>query len=155
MGVGLGSHEGFGGGVGRSGGDLGQMLAPAGGRVGKLAEEFHALGGRMARWRELAAEHGPVSRFLQPYRLAARPLKEKIRSKQVAEEAFVAGRHMTQRRGEDDGILLRRGLDLDFEPLRRGEAAGQILAESERDSEGLGEGVEEVLGGGFHGSFKF
>jgi hypothetical protein len=51
---------------------------------------------------------------------------------------------MAQCGGEDDGILLRRGLDLDFQPLRRGEATGQIFAESEGDSEGLGEGIEEV-----------
>jgi hypothetical protein len=51
---------------------------------------------------------------------------------------------MAQRGGEDDGILLRRGLDLNFEPLRRGEAAGQILAESEADTKGLREGIEKV-----------
>jgi hypothetical protein len=49
----------------------------------------------------------------------------------MAEEAFVTGRHRAQSGGENDGILLRRGFNLDFEPLRRGEAAGQILAESE------------------------
>jgi hypothetical protein len=71
-------------------------------------------------------------------------LEEEICGQEVAEEPFVAGRHMAQRGGEDDGILLWRGLDLDFEPLRCGEAAGQILAESEADTEGLGEGIEEL-----------
>ena len=120
-GVASGSQEGLGGGAGRSGGggDLGQMLAPAGGRIGELAEEFHALGGREARWRELAAKHGSVGRFLQPHRLAPRALEEEIRSKEMAEEAFVAGRHRAQRGSKNDGVLLPRGFNLDFEPLGR------------------------------------
>ena len=131
-GVASGSQEGLGGGAGRSGGggDLGQMLAPAGGRIGELAEEFHALGGREARWRELAAKHGSVGRFLQPHRLASRALEKKIGGKEVAEEPFVAGRDIAQRGSKNDGVLLRSILNLDFTPLGCGEAASQILAES-------------------------
>ena len=123
--MGLGSQKGFGSRVGRSGDRHHvQMLAPAGGSIGKLAEEFHALGGRKTRWAELSAEHGSVRRFLQRHRLTPRALKEEIRSEEMAEEPFITGRHMAQRGGKNDGILLRRGFNLDFTPLWCGEAAG-------------------------------